>query len=154
MIEIRRATRADAQAAFTIRREAIRAHCIGPYSREDMLIWTQGELSEGYADLVEQHFYLACVDQTPVATIMLGPERGELGALFVLPGAMGQGIARQLVRHLEGLAREAGWTRLRLDATLNAAPFYRGCGFVGKAEGVYQSPSGLSLRCVPMTKAL
>lgn len=154
MFEIRPATRADTQTTFDIRRAAIHAQCIGAYPREDMLTWTQGEPEPWYADLVEQHFYLACQHGEVVATIMLGPQVGELGALFVAPHAMGLGIGRRLVDHIEGLARAAGWSHLSLDATLNAAAFYRRCGFIGDAEAVYHSPSGVSLRCVPMYKSM
>lgn len=154
MIEIRPANRADAQAAFDIRREAIHARCIGAYSRADMLAWTAGEVSPWYVDLVERHFYLACRGDEVLGTIMLGPQPGGLGAMFVAEQAMGQGIGRRLVAHVEQLAREAGWQHLQLDATLNAARFYRRCGFVGEAQACYQSPSGLSLRCIPMRKAL
>ncbi|MGA2069083.1 MAG: hypothetical protein ABSG86_29280, partial [Thermoguttaceae bacterium] len=37
---------------------------------------------------------------------------------------------------------------------LNAAEFYRSCGFVGEAIGLYQSPRGITLDCIPMTKVL
>lgn len=154
MLVIRPATRADAQRTLDIRRAAIHAQCIGAYSAQDMHTWTQAVVTPPYAELVQQHFYLARWHGEDVATIMLGPQAGELGALFVAPQAMGQGIGRRLVEYLEGLARSAGWTHLTLDTTLNAAPFYRRCGFIGEAESVYESPSGISLRCVPMRKAL
>ncbi|WP_313741131.1 GNAT family N-acetyltransferase [Pseudomonas sp.] len=154
MIEIRPATRADTQTTFDIRRAAIHAQCMGVYSREDLLAWTQGGPEPWYADLVERHFHVACLHGEVVATIMLGPQVGELGALFVAPHAMGQGIGRRLVEHLEDLARAAGWSHLSLEATLNAAAFYRRCGFIGDSEAVYHSPSGVSLRCVPMHKVL
>ena len=154
MFTIRHATRPDAQAAFDIRRLAIRRQCIGAYTEEQIQAWTEGTLSPWFTDLVERHFHLACVGGHPVATAMLGPEREELGAVFVHPDHMGQGIGLGLVRYLEDQARKSGWRKLKLEATLNAAPFYRRCGFVGDAIGCYHSPSGLRLACVPMSKPL
>ncbi|MBC3450432.1 GNAT family N-acetyltransferase [Pseudomonas mosselii] len=85
---------------------------------------------------------------------MLDLHSGELGALFVLPSFMGQGIARRMVEHLEGIARVEGLETVHLDATLNAAAFYRRCGYVGEAQSTYQSPFGLELSCIPMRKAM
>ena len=48
----------------------------------------------------------------------------------VAPWAMRQGLATAMLAHLEGLAREAGCTRMWLEATLNAEPFYRAQGFL------------------------
>ena len=154
MLQIRPATRADADVAFAIRRHAIRDQCIGAYSAEQMQIWTAGSAADGYCQLMESHFYLGCVDAEPVVTGMLDLARREIGAIFVLPGFMGRGYALQMLDHLETLARGLGLEQVVLDATLNAADFYRRCGYVGEDVSIYHSPSGLQLACVPMVKAL
>ncbi|WP_267967277.1 GNAT family N-acetyltransferase [Pseudomonas sp. AA27] len=66
----------------------------------------------------------------------------------------GRGIARRMLEHLEGIARAEGLETVHLDATLNAAAFYRNCGYVGDALSTYQSPFGLELSCIPMRKAM
>ncbi|ALI04938.1 acetyltransferase [Pseudomonas sp. FW306-02-F02-AA] len=154
MFEIRRATPSDSQTAFDIRLQAIRHQCIGAYTAEQMLAWTAGSAEDGYSDLMEKHFYLGCVQGEPVATGMLDLENGEIGAIFVLPGFMQQGIGMKVLNHLECLARDLGLKAVNLDATLNAAAFYRRCGFVGDEPAIYHSPSGLQLACVPMVKGL
>lgn len=154
MLEIRRATPSDAQTAFDIRLQAIRHQCIGAYTEQQMLAWTAGGAKDGYDGLMEKHFYLGCIEGEPVATGMLDLERDEVGAIFVLPGFMGQGIGLKILNHLECLARDLGLEEVNLDATLNAADFYRRCGFVGDAPAIYHSPSGLQLACVPMVKGL
>ncbi|HDS1736575.1 GNAT family N-acetyltransferase [Pseudomonas sp. BP8] len=154
MFEIRRATRNDAQIALDIRRLAIRAQCIGPYSQADMFVWTEVSLSEWFSDLVAAHFHLVYVQGRVVATGMLDREQREIGAIFVHPEYMGRGIGRCLLLHLEGLALKAQLPEIKLDATLNAVAFYRSCGFVGETTSVYHSPSGLQLACVPMVKVL
>lgn len=154
MFEIRRAKPSDAQMAFDIRLQAIRHQCIGAYTAEQMLVWTAGAAKDGYSDLMEKHFYLGCIQGEPVATGMLDLDNSEIGAIFVLPGFMQQGIGLKMLSHLECLARELGLKAVNLDATLNATDFYRRCGFVGDEPSIYHSPSGLQLACVPMVKRL
>lgn len=154
MFQIRRATPSDARAAFDIRLLAIRHQCIGAYTTEQMLAWTAGAAEDGYHALMDRHFYLGCVQGEPVATGMLDLARREIGAIFVLPGFMQQGLGLKMLEHLEALARSLGIKEVNLDATLNAAAFYRRCGYVGDTPAIYHSPSGLELACIPMLKAL
>lgn len=154
MLTIRPATPADAQVAYDIRREAVRHHCIGAYPAAQMLAWTAGSAEDGYAALMDGHFYLGCIDGEPVATGMLEVKHREIGAIFVRPGYMQQGLGKQMLVFLEDLARNLGLEQVNLDATLNAADFYRRCGYVGEATALYHSPRGIDLACVPMTKAL
>lgn len=79
---------------------------------------------------------------------------GRIDGIFVLPDFMDKGIGRQLLLYLEDIAIAAGLDQVVLDSTLNAAPFYRKCGYEGNAVAVYTSPRGFTLDCVPMTKAL
>ena len=152
MFEIRRASHSDSQTAFDIRLLAIRHQCIGAYRETQLLAWTAGAADDGYYTLMEKHFYLGCMDGEPVATGMLDLENREIGAIFVHPGFMQQGIGGRILKHLECLARELGLKEVKLDATLNAADFYRRCGFVGEEPAIYHSPSGLQLACIPMVK--
>ncbi|MBD8613181.1 GNAT family N-acetyltransferase [Pseudomonas putida] len=154
MFEIRRANHSDSQTAFTIRLLAIRHHCIGAYSEAQLLAWTAGAAEDGYYSLMEKHFYLGCIEGEPVATGMLDFENGEIGAIFVHPGYVHRGIGRKVLDHLEYLARNLGLKEVKLDATLNAADFYRRYGFTGEETAIYHSPSGLQLACVPMVKRL
>lgn len=154
MLEIKRATPEDANAAFDIRREAIRSQCIGAYTAEQMALWTRGSADDGYSTLMEKPFYLGWVNDEPVATGMLDLDNNEVGALFVLPQFTGRGYGKAMLDHLEALARELELAEVVLDATLNAASFYRACGYVGEQPAIYQSPSGLELACIPMTKRI
>lgn len=154
MLEIKRATPEDANAAFDIRREAIRSQCIGAYTAEQMALWTRGSADDGYSTLMEKPFYLGWVNDEPVATGMLDLDNNEVGASFVLPQFTGRGYGKAMLDHLEALARELELAEVVLDATLNAASFYRACGYVGEQPAIYHSPSGLELACIPMTKRI
>lgn len=154
MLQIRPARYNDAEAAFDIRLQAIRHQCISVYTPEQVHAWTQVPLTDRYRASVERDYHIAWWDALPVATGLIDFQSGELGALFVLPAFMGQGIGKAMVRHLERLALEAGLAEIHLDATPNATPFYKRCGYHGDAAGIYTSPSGLELACTPMHKRL
>ena len=154
MLEIKRATPTDANAAFDIRRAAIRSQCIGAYTAEQMALWTRGKAEDGYSALMDKPFYLGWLNGEPIATGMLDLANNEVGALFVLPAFTGRGYGKAMLDHLEQVARELAIEEVVLDATLNAASFYRACGYVGDEQAIYHSPSGLQLACIPMKKQL
>ena len=153
-LSIRKATADDAAAVWAIRNAAIRHACPGFYADDLLERWTAGELTDGFVEAVAQQFYVATTNGIVVGTGFVNLEDGQLDAILVRPDMMGQGIGRRIVAFCEELGRRAGLRRLKLDATLNAAPFYRRCGFVGEAIGIFQSPRGIALDCIPMTKEI
>ncbi len=154
MMHIRKATIDDAPASFAVRRAAILAQCGDHYPMEDLVTWTSGAMSTAFAQRVAGHFHVAVVENEVVGTGMLDLTTAKIDAIFVLPGYMGQGVGRALMDHLEAIARDAGLAQIELEATLNAAPFYRKLGFEGDGRSVYHSSLGVSLACVPMSKRL
>ncbi|WP_371826110.1 GNAT family N-acetyltransferase [Photobacterium sp. GJ3] len=103
---------------------------------------------------VERAFFVAESEQRVIASGMINVDDGMVDAIFVVPEFMGQGVAQAMLSHLEHLAREAGLPAMKLNSTLNAAAFYRHCGFEGDEISVYESPGGLQLACIPMEKSL
>ncbi len=85
---------------------------------------------------------------------MVNLENGQIDAIFIHPAHMRKGIGVAMMQHLEVQARQASLATLKLDATLNAAPFYRACGFTGSQTAQYQSSRGITLVCIPMMKSL
>jgi len=154
MLEIRRATRADAEVAYRVRRLAVLDQCSDHYVLDDLLLWTAGNAEDGYAALMDGHFYLGWIDGEAVVTGMLDLAGAEVGALFVHPDHLRHGLGRQMLKFLEALASDLQLAELRLDATLNAAAFYRHCGYVDEGLALYHSPRGLTLECVSMSKRL
>ncbi len=154
MIKIRKATRADAQAAWDIRKEAILKACIHHYPADLLSIWTSGTPNDEWADIVEQSFHVGDAGGLVAVTGVLNITTGQVDAMFVSPSQMGLGIGRQMMDFLESLARSHGLVSMNLSATLNAASFYRRCGWVGDSVEIYKSPRGIELACVPMTKAV
>jgi GNAT superfamily N-acetyltransferase len=151
---IRKAHSGDAQRVFDIRNQAINHQCAGHYPAADLAVWTSGELSDYFIEVVANTGHVAVVDNQVTASGLLDLETGQVDAVFVDPAYMGRGIGRQMMDYLEERALQAELPHLILDSTLNAADFYRRCGFVGERIAQYQSPRGLTLACVPMIKHL
>jgi GNAT superfamily N-acetyltransferase len=151
---IRKATAADAKSIFDIRIAAINSQCAGHYAAHDLALWTVGVMSPQFVQMVAEKAYVAAVGERVVASGMVDLASGQIDAVFVLPELMEQGIGRAMMLHLEQLAIKAGLTQLKLDSTLNAAPFYRSLGFTGDAVASYCTSGGLPLACVPMIKRL
>jgi GNAT superfamily N-acetyltransferase len=154
LLAIRKAVRADADAAWDIRRAAVMSECLNAYPLDQLEQWTGGTASRAFADAVEERLLVATVDEHVAGTGMIDLTTGKIDAIFVHPAYMKRGIGTAMVRHLETLARSQELRELKLDSTLNAAPFYRSLGFEGDEVAPYQSPRGLTMDCVPMTKRL
>jgi len=152
--ETRKARRDDAQAVWDIRNAAIIAQCGSHYSSAELAIWTSGEMPADFVQDVDDNWYVATSNGHVVGTGRIDLASGKVDAIFVQPDQMRTGVGRQVLQDLEKLALQAGLTELSLDATLNAAPFYRACGFVGNSVAKYESPRGIDLDCIPMTKKL
>ncbi|WDH36359.1 GNAT family N-acetyltransferase [Pseudomonas chlororaphis] len=151
---IRKAHGDDAPRVFVIRNQAINHQCSGHYPAADLQVWTTGSLGDYFIEVLEKTGHVAVIDGQIAASGMLDLESGQVDAVFVDPAYMGRGIGRQMMDYLEQLALQAGLPHLILDSTLNAADFYRHCGFVGEQVAQYHSPRGLTLACVPMIKHL
>ena len=154
LFAIRKAVRADADAAWDIRRAAVMSECAGSYSLNQLEEWTGGTTSRAFADAVEERLLVATVGDHVAGTGMIDLTTGKIDAIFVHPAYMKRGIGAAMVRHLESLARSEKLLELKLDSTLNAAPFYRALGFEGDEIAPFHSPRGLIMDCVPMTKRL
>lgn len=69
----------------------------------------------------------------------LSPQEVELDMLFVAPEAIGQGVGRQLVEYVKGIAAASGYHTLFVESDPNAAGFYEKMG--GQLVGHRPVPS-------------
>ncbi|MDF5754207.1 GNAT family N-acetyltransferase [Spongiactinospora sp. TRM90649] len=70
------------------------------------------------------------------ATLAGEPPDGELGLLFVEPGAIGRGVGRFLYCHVLGEAGRIGFTRVTVQADPHAEGFYLAMG--AERTGIWQ----------------
>jgi GNAT superfamily N-acetyltransferase len=154
MLTIRKASSGDVLDAWDIRKASVLAACAKYYPEASLSAWVAGSPTDKWASVVERNFYVAVDEGLVVGTGMLTVANGQVDAIFVRPSHMGRGIGRKMLQSLEALARDHGLVSMRLDATLNAAPFYRSCGWSGDSISTYRTSRGLELACVPMTKCV
>lgn len=154
MLTIRKANCDDALDAWDIRRASVHAACAGYYPEAALSGWVDGTPSDKWVSIVEHGFYVAVDEGRVVGTGMLTIASGQVDAIFVRPSHMGRGIGYGILQFVETLAGTHGLVEIRLDATLNAAPFYRRCGWTGDVVSTYRTSRGIELACVPMTKCL
>lgn len=67
---------------------------------------------------------------------------GEITRLFLLPEAAGQGLGRALLREGLAMAQRGHAGPLRVEATLNAVPFYARFGFREVGRGHFGGRGG------------
>ncbi|HMQ55198.1 MAG TPA: GNAT family N-acetyltransferase, partial [Anaerolineae bacterium] len=86
----------------------------------------------------------------------LDPSRdaAKIRAFYVDPHRARQGIGRQLLRVCETAARQAGFTRLELMATLTGMPLYAACGFRVVTPAEIEMPDGIRLPVAKMEKII
>lgn len=154
MLTIRKATRRDVDDVWAIRNAAICNQCVDYYPADILKTWARSEISELFTNIVEQHFYLAVYINLTVGTGMINTDTGKIDAIFVHPNHMRKGVGRKMIKFLEDIALQNRLQLITLESTLNAVVFYRKCGFKGDDICTYVSPSGVSLDCIPMTKAI
>ena len=97
-----------------------------------------GDQSKGDADLT--------IDPTSA------PAR--IRAFFVHPDWVRRGLARQIYNACETAARERGFRRFELVATMPGVPLYRALGFVDVESVDVPLPDGLALPCIRMERPI
>lgn len=83
-----------------------------------------------------------------------GKEPARLRAFYVHPQWSRRGIGRLITRACEGAARDAGFTRLELIATLPGRPLYEANGYEVVCPFEISLPDGSSLPTFRMAKDL
>jgi GNAT superfamily N-acetyltransferase len=78
----------------------------------------------------------------------------RIRAFFVDPDWTRRGLARQLYDACETAARERGFLRFELMATLPGVPLYRALGFIDLERVDIPMPDGLVLPCLRMSREL
>lgn len=154
-VRIRKALVSDTEAVCGVHKSSIRALCAGAYSAEQIEAWIGPRVPKDYEQFLKETVFLAAeADEVVTAFAILSPATGELHALYVDPGHVGEGIGSALLRAVETEARECGLSMIALNATLNSVSFYERRGYSSRGGAVNELPDGTELPCVRMEKAL
>jgi putative acetyltransferase len=152
---IRRAAPADAGALASLHRASITELCAAAYSEEQLAHWIAALEPAIYEALMETSEVFAAVENgTLVGFGVCAPRESLINATYVAPSATRRGIGRGLMAAMERCLVGAGVSEARLNATLNAVPFYEALGYTPAGRTTNRLPSGVELPCVAMAKRI
>ncbi|RSZ56237.1 GNAT family N-acetyltransferase [Massilia atriviolacea] len=155
MQTLRTAALADIDAMWALRTRAIAHGCPGHYAPEVIGPWSAAPVPRSYAGLVQGGGAVIAEERgAMLGYAILDLASGEVDAVFVDPQAGGRGVGKTMLAALERMARERGFLRLYVSASLNAVAFYRAAGFAVLRSAVYAHSSGIALDCVEMENQL
>ncbi len=81
-------------------------------------------------------------------------DAAKIRAFFIHPDFARRGLGTAILRHCEGEAKAAGFTRMEMMATLPGIKLYRALGYEGSATQDFAMPNGVSIRFLPMSRTL
>lgn len=155
MLNIRRARQEDCQSIGSVHAAAVSGIRTALYTPEEIQAWAVPRKPESYEESIRgKEFYVADDDGVIVGFGVLDQESAVVEAVYVITGAGRRGIGLEVLRKLEDRARALGLTVLRLNASLNAVPFYEKAGYVAQERSKYRLLTGVEIACVPMVKAI
>jgi GNAT superfamily N-acetyltransferase len=87
---------------------------------------------------------------------LLDPHRdaARVRAMYTAPEFARRGVGRLILSLCEAAARDAGFARVELAATLAGEPLYRACGYVLLERMESDTPQGLRIPLLRMGKTL
>jgi N-acetylglutamate synthase-like GNAT family acetyltransferase len=153
MLNIRKARLKDSQGIADVHVAAVSGIRTTLYSPEEIQAWAVPKNPERYEEIIRAKEFLIAEEGGIILGFgVLDRERAEIEALYVSPQVGRRGIGLELLRKLEERACDLGLKTLRLNASLNAVPFYEKAGFVGHERSKYLLSTGVEIACVPMSK--
>ncbi|MCL4781014.1 MAG: GNAT family N-acetyltransferase [Gammaproteobacteria bacterium] len=135
MISIRNATVVDApkvHALHVASSTAVYQQFFGGKGLEQWLATRSPEVCA--AEIAKWAVIIAEEDDLIVGFAALDTAKTNIDAVYVAPDRWRQGIGRQLLIHLEEIARTAGLSRVTLQAAGPAIRFYQRQGYVSPKE--------------------
>jgi putative acetyltransferase len=135
-VAIRPYRQADAAETLAIFLAAITKTASADYSPEQIQAWARPEdreLPAWHSAMQGRNSYVATVDDALVGFSDVDAHC-YIDMLFVAPNYLRQGVARQLIGHLEAHARHQRLTELTADVSITARPFFERHGFTVEAE--------------------
>jgi len=152
-ISYRRSVSEDCAAVFHLVTASVRRLAPDPYPAEVVGTWMQGRAVEDYRqDCAGALIWIAEVAGRPVG--FAHGEPGEVKRLFVDADFTGFGLGAGLMQRALADARLPKGGVVRIEATLNAVPFYQKWGFTEFGTGVFPGREGLPAIDIVLLKAV
>ena len=156
MALVRLANPEECEAIYHVHVSAIRRLTSAHYSEAQIEAWAGPRRSGDYRPTIdESRMYVAEEAGEVVGFGVIDLEVKSVGAVYVHPEHVRKGIGTEILRALEQRARNEGIDHLRLDASLNAAPFYSHLGYREIERCAHTLGNGATqIPCVVMEKSL
>lgn len=152
---VRPATETDAEEIFRVHSDSIRVLCNARYGPEEIAAWIAVRSPDSYrVALASRALYVAERQGEILGFGQLDPEKAEIEACYVAPGAVRCGIGGALLSRMESEARRRGHSVVRLNSTLNAEEFYARCGYRWLGKATHRVAGKVDLACIRMEKTL
>jgi putative acetyltransferase len=133
MLKIRRARQEDCHSICSVHAAAVSGIRTALYTPEEIQAWAVPKKPASYEESIRsKEFFVAEDGEAIVGFGVLNRELAEVEAVYVSPGAGRRGIGLKVLRKLEERANTLGLSVLRLNASLNAVPFYEKAGYVAQ----------------------
>lgn len=136
LVDIRSYGSADAEATLRIFQDAITITAAANYTPEQLAAWARPggrEISDWDRSMLARRSFVALIDGTVAGFSDVDPE-GYIDMLFVSPEYSRRGVARELLRFIEHLARASAARQLSANVSLTARPLFAAHGFRAIAE--------------------
>jgi len=155
MLIIRKAQQDDRSSIGNVHAAAVAGISTPLYTPEELQAWAIPKTPEDYETLIsEREFYVAEENGLISGFGVLNKDIGLIEAVYVRPNVGRRGVGLELISALEETAIAHGLKCLRLNASLNAVPFYEKAGYVASERSTYRLSTGVEIACVPMQKEL
>jgi N-acetylglutamate synthase-like GNAT family acetyltransferase len=155
MFTVRRAREEDCEGVWRVHVKAIREIANSHYSPEEIEAWASPRKPEHYIESIRnKEFYVAEEDGALIGFGTLNHKENEIEAVYVSPEVVRRGVGSAILQRLEERARALGLKSLKMDASLNAVPFYISAGYESQKVAEHRLASGVEIGCVLMTKEL
>jgi GNAT superfamily N-acetyltransferase len=92
--------------------------------------------------------------QRNAALLDMAKDAARIRAMYTHPDFKRQGVGRLILEICEQAAREAGFGKVELMATLSGEPLYRACGYEDVERMIAAAKDGVDVPGVRMGKAL
>ena len=148
-IAIRRGVESDAESLFRIHVDAVESQCAATYSEEQIRRWFEGRNAAEYVG----HLSRGRIWVATAAELLLGFTEcwpGHIDRMFVSRWAAGRGVGGNLIRFALTRAFSEGFAAVKIEATLNAQPFYEKHGFRKNSNSSFVQTSGIVIETVLM----
>ena len=151
---IRNAIEGDEDDIYSIHTEAIKKKCSSHYGTEDVDVW------------VARQNRAKCLPSIAAKEIVVAEKQGkvvrfgnlldckesdgktmEIKRIFVDPDCGMKGVGSALMKEMEKRARDRSADSLIVQSALNAAEFYRKCGFISLGLSTYHLSEQWCLQC-------